>query len=65
MNMCCIDLHRISHTVRPIKISKTVFDGLVDSISKVKKLKDIYITSAHAISNAELKRWKSRRPREY
>lgn len=41
--------------VKPVKISKPVFDGLVDSISKVKKLKDIYITSARAISNAGLK----------
>ena len=41
---------------RPIKISKPVFDGLVDSISKMKKLKDIYIASAHAICNVELKK---------
>jgi hypothetical protein len=42
--------------VRPIKISKAVFDGLVDSVIKMKKLKDIYITSARAILDAEVKK---------
>lgn len=41
---------------RPIKISKAVFDGLIENITKMKKLKSLYITTARAIMVAEAKK---------